>query len=72
MLDGTYREGEAVVRIKTDLNHPNPAIRDWPALRIIDVEKYPHPRVGKQIPCLAPLQFRLRYRRPPAKNKPHN
>lgn len=46
MLDGRYREGEAVVRIKTDLNHPNPAVREWPALRIIDVKKYPHPRVG--------------------------
>ncbi len=34
MLDGTYRRGEAVVRIKTNITHPNPAIRDWPALRI--------------------------------------
>jgi glutamyl-tRNA synthetase len=48
MLDGTYDEGEAVVRIKTDLNHPNPAVRDWPALRIIDPEKYPHPRVDSK------------------------
>ncbi len=46
MLDGRYREREAVVRIKTDLNNPNPAVRDWPALRIIDMKKYPHPRVG--------------------------
>ncbi len=45
MLDGTYEEGEAVVRIKTDLDHPNPAVRDWPALRIIDTKKCPHPRV---------------------------
>ncbi|MEM1566065.1 MAG: glutamate--tRNA ligase [Candidatus Bathyarchaeia archaeon] len=48
MLDGRYSEGEAVVRVKTDLNHPNPAVRDWPALRIIDAEKYPHPRVGSK------------------------
>lgn len=48
MLDGTYGEGEAVVRVKTDLDHPNPAVRDWPALRIIDAEKYPHPRVGSK------------------------
>ncbi len=48
MLDGTYGEGEAVVRIKTALNHPNPAVRDWPALRIIDTKKYPHPRVGSK------------------------
>jgi glutamyl-tRNA synthetase len=48
MLNGGYSEGEAVVRIKTDLNHPNPAVRDWPALRIIDTKKYPHPRVGSK------------------------
>ncbi|RLI23532.1 glutamate--tRNA ligase [Candidatus Bathyarchaeota archaeon] len=48
MLNGEYKEGEAVLRIKTDIEHPNPAVRDWPALRIIDVEKYPHPRVGRK------------------------
>jgi glutamyl-tRNA synthetase len=48
MLKGGYGEGEAVVRVKTDLAHPNPAVRDWPALRIIDTEKYPHPRVGSK------------------------
>jgi len=48
MLKGNYKEGEAVVRVKTDLNHPNPAVRDWPALRVIDAEKYPHPRVGSK------------------------
>jgi glutamyl-tRNA synthetase len=46
MVEGRYGEGEAVVRIKTDLTHPNPAVRDWPALRVIDAEKFPHPRVG--------------------------
>ncbi len=46
MISGEFKEGGAVVRIKTETNHPNPAIRDWPALRIIDPEKYPHPRVG--------------------------
>jgi len=48
MLNGSYQEGQAVVRIKTELDHPNPAIRDWPALRIIDTKKYPHPRVGSK------------------------
>ncbi|MCK4952904.1 glutamate--tRNA ligase [Candidatus Bathyarchaeota archaeon] len=48
MLSGTYQEGKAVVRIKTDLRHPNPAVRDWPALRIINTQKYPHPRVGSK------------------------
>ncbi|MFH0848750.1 MAG: glutamate--tRNA ligase [archaeon] len=46
MINGTFSEEEAIVRVKTDLNHPNPAVRDWPALRIIDPEKHPHPRVG--------------------------
>ncbi len=48
MLNGSYGEGEAVVRVKTDIEHPNPAVRDWPALRIIDPENYPHPRVGSK------------------------
>jgi glutamyl-tRNA synthetase len=45
MTEGKFGEGEAVVRIKTDLRHPNPAVRDWPALRIIVA---PHPRVGER------------------------
>ncbi len=48
MLDGTYAEGEAVMRVKTDLNHPNPAVRDWPALRIIDTKRHRHPRTGSK------------------------
>jgi glutamyl-tRNA synthetase len=48
MLTGRVKEGEAVLRVKTDLNHPNPAVRDWPAARIIDKEKFPHPRVGNK------------------------
>lgn len=36
-------EGEAVLRVKTDLNHKNPAIRDWVAMRIVEAE---HPRIG--------------------------
>jgi glutamyl-tRNA synthetase len=46
MLLGGYEEGQAVLRVKTDLLHPNPAIRDWPAMRVIDTIKTPHPRVG--------------------------
>jgi glutamyl-tRNA synthetase len=48
MLSGGYTEGQAVVRVKTELEHPNPAVRDWPALRVIDAKKYPHPRVGSK------------------------
>jgi glutamyl-tRNA synthetase len=45
MLSGDFKEGKAVVRIKTDLKHPNPAVRDWPALRIVDDS---HARVGRK------------------------
>src|SRR6266571_4021119 len=48
MMNGGFSEGDAVLRIKTDLSHPNPAVRDWPALRIIDPDKYPHPMVGSK------------------------
>ncbi|MFH0897249.1 MAG: glutamate--tRNA ligase [Candidatus Bathyarchaeota archaeon] len=48
MLEGRFDEGEAVVRVKTDLNHPNPAVREWPALRVIDTGKFPHPRTGSK------------------------
>ena len=41
MLNGLYKEKEAVLRIKTDINHKDPALRDWGAFRII---KKPHPR----------------------------
>lgn len=45
MLAGDLTEGEAVVRIKTDMKHPNPAVRDWPALRSVTK---PHPRAGER------------------------
>ncbi len=48
MLQGYYGEGEAVVRVKTELKHPNPSVRDWVAFRIIDTEKNPHPLVGSK------------------------
>ncbi|MEM4292479.1 MAG: glutamate--tRNA ligase family protein, partial [Archaeoglobaceae archaeon] len=35
MLEGFYKEGEAVLRIKTDMSHRDPAVRDWVAFRII-------------------------------------
>jgi len=36
-----YKEGDAVVRVKTDLQHKNPAMRDFPVFRINDSN---HPR----------------------------
>jgi glutamyl-tRNA synthetase len=43
MVRGEYAEKEAVVILKMDPNHPNPALRERVIMRVID---YPHPRVG--------------------------
>lgn len=45
MIEGEYSEGEAVLRIKTDINHSDPAIREWPAFRVVEKE---HPRYGEK------------------------
>ena len=54
MNDGTFSEGDAVVRVKTSVNLPNPALRDWPALRIQHSE---HPMVGKKYKVWPLLDF---------------
>jgi glutamyl-tRNA synthetase len=41
MLEGIYREGEAVARIKTDLTQKDPATIDWVAFRIVDNPRHP-------------------------------
>lgn len=41
MLSHKFREKEAVLRIKTDLNEKNPAVRDWAAFRIVDKPEHP-------------------------------
>lgn len=41
MIDGEYSAGELVLRVRTDIEHKNPALRDWVAFRMIDT---PHPR----------------------------
>lgn len=43
-MAGDYEDGKAVVVVKTDLKHPNPAVRDFVALRL--VRSAPHPRTG--------------------------
>ncbi len=50
-LSGGYAEGEAVAVVKTDLAHPNPAVRDFVALRIVN---HPHPRIGDKY-CAYPM-----------------
>ncbi len=46
MLEGYFGEGEAVLRVKTPLDYPDPSVREWVAFRIIDTSKTPHPLVG--------------------------
>ena len=42
-MSGGYADGEAIVVVKTNIAHPNPAVRDFVALRLVS---HPHPRVG--------------------------
>jgi glutamyl-tRNA synthetase len=43
MVAGEYDPGEMVLRVRTDIEHKNPALRDWVAFRMIDT---PHPRAA--------------------------
>ena len=54
MLRGDFAEGTAVVRIKTDVRHPNPAFRDRVLFRVSERE---HPRVGTQYRVWPLLEF---------------
>ncbi|MFQ5919039.1 MAG: glutamate--tRNA ligase [Thermoplasmata archaeon] len=54
MLEGGLAPGEAIVRLKTDMRHPNPAFRDRVLFRISD---RPHPRVGTQYRVWPLLEF---------------
>jgi len=54
MNSGGIMEGGAVVRVKTSMSLPNPALRDWPALRI---QHAPHPVVGDKYKVWPLLDF---------------
>ncbi|MDY6865170.1 MAG: glutamate--tRNA ligase [Halobacteriota archaeon] len=54
MLEGNYEEKEAVLRIKTDMKNPNPALRDWVAFRIV---KASHPRTWERYIVWPMLDF---------------
>ncbi|HEX54658.1 MAG: glutamate--tRNA ligase [Candidatus Altiarchaeales archaeon] len=54
MLSNKYEEGECVLRIKTDMKHKDPALRDWVAFRIIKEE---HPRVKDRFIVWPTLDF---------------
>ncbi len=54
MLEGEMDEGEAVVRLKTDMQHPDPAFRDRVLFRI---SKHEHPKVGNKYSVWPLLEF---------------
>ncbi|MCI4353329.1 MAG: glutamate--tRNA ligase [Thermoplasmata archaeon] len=54
MLSGAFAPGEAVLRLKTDLQDPDPAFRDRVLLRISDFD---HPRVGHRYRVWPMLEF---------------
>lgn len=54
MLEGDYSEGEAVVRLKTGMDYPDPAVRDHIIMRISERE---HPRVGSKYRVWPLLEF---------------
>jgi len=54
MLSGELSEGQAVLRIKTDMAHKDPAIRDWAAFRIVAT---PHPLAGSKYRVWPLLDF---------------
>ena len=50
----TMEAGEAVLRVKTDINHKNPAIRDWVAMRLVDET---HPRLENKYRIYPMMNF---------------
>ena len=50
MLAGEFSEGEVSVRVRTELDHPDPAMRDFPAFRVLHQPL--HPRIDA---CVYPL-----------------
>ncbi|MEX2719597.1 MAG: glutamate--tRNA ligase [Candidatus Sigynarchaeum springense] len=54
MLDGTYEEGSAVIRLKSGIDLSDPALREPVIMRISDAE---HPRVGTRYRVWPMLEF---------------
>ena len=54
MLKGKFKEGSAILRLKTSMQHPNPAFRDRVLFRVSDRK---HPRVGNKYKVWPMLEF---------------
>lgn len=48
MCDGTTPKGGAVLRVKTQIDHPHPGLRDWTAFRVVAKDAiHPRERTGE-------------------------
>ena len=54
MIEGPLGPGEAVLRVKTEIAHKDPALRDWAAFRIVTAD---HPRAGHKYRVWPLLDF---------------
>lgn len=54
MVAGGHPEGTATLRIKTEVDHKDPALRDWVACRVV---KAAHPMVGEKYNVWPMLDF---------------
>ncbi|MCD6229373.1 MAG: glutamate--tRNA ligase [Candidatus Diapherotrites archaeon] len=54
MIEGGFEEGQAVLKVKTRVDHRNPALRDWIAFRIIRED---HPLAGSKYVVWPLLDF---------------
>ncbi|MFO7792523.1 MAG: glutamate--tRNA ligase [Candidatus Saliniplasma sp.] len=54
MLEGGFEEGEVTLRLKTDMEYPDPAFRDRVLFRVSNQE---HPRVGNKYHVWPLLEF---------------
>ena len=48
---------DTVLRVRTEIEHENPALRDWVAFRVVDVEAHPHPLTGEEYRVWPMLDF---------------
>ncbi|MDD4127070.1 MAG: glutamate--tRNA ligase [Methanomicrobium sp.] len=46
MLSGEFPEGTITVRVKTEIDHPDPAMRDFSIFRVVD---HPHPKIDAKV-----------------------
>ena len=54
MISGYYSDGQAALVMKTEIDHPNPSVRDWIAFRI---NTHEHPRTGNRYVVYPTMNF---------------